>query len=197
MQERLMRGKGWRWKQESSLGTWSRRQRPDKRYAWPNIVSFPKTRKWAQCLEWYVPYSRKISREKTFMNWWKIQKIFAGCLLMPSKDALLSNFMEKIFANSQNASKFVKWSPLKVFGYIVLVLQEACRNCIFQSGTSSFWWFWTLVSRLAFWWLTVCRILHGMIYKKLRKVQVSWGSREQAVRQIFSTSSLQFGSKYE
>ena len=42
------------------------------------------------------------------MNWWKIQKIFAGCLLMPLKDALLSNFMEKIFANSQNASKFVK-----------------------------------------------------------------------------------------
>ena len=76
-----------------------------------NIKSPRKSRKLV------IPYNGKLSREKTFVNWWNFCKEnFCGllCFAMP-KDASLSNFMEKTFANCNKTAKFAKVFSLKSF----------------------------------------------------------------------------------
>ena len=54
-----------------------------------------------------LPYSGKLSREKTFPDW---------LLVLPPKDVTPSNFMEKTFKNSNKTSKFMKVFSL-ITGY--------------------------------------------------------------------------------
>ena len=71
------------------------------------------------CQEEYIPYSRKFLWEKTFVNWLKknffMEKTFADCSLVPPKDVLPPNFVEKAFENSHKTSNLIKFSPSKVF----------------------------------------------------------------------------------
>ena len=60
-----------------------------------------------------LPYSGNLSREKTFVNWWKItfhrenfHGLFAGCPQIS---------WEKTFANSHKTSKFAKVFSLESF----------------------------------------------------------------------------------
>ena len=76
-----------------------------------------------------VPYSGKFSREKTFVNWWKIwflqKKIFRGLLALPSQRMLRSpNFTEKTFPNSHKTTNLRKCSPLKESRYTVCASLE-------------------------------------------------------------------------
>ena len=63
----------------------------------------------------WIPYSRKLSREKTFANWWKNQKnrfsqrkLSRIARLCRAKDATPPNFAEKTFTNSHKTAKFTK-----------------------------------------------------------------------------------------
>ena len=63
----------------------------------------------------WIPYSRKLSREKTFANWWKNQKnrfsrrkLSRIARLCRAKDATPPNFAEKTFTNSHKTTKFTK-----------------------------------------------------------------------------------------
>ena len=66
-----------------------------------------------------ILYSVKLSREKTFVNWWKIQflqrKLSPIARFCSTKGATPPNFMEKTFANSHKTAKFVKVFSLKGF----------------------------------------------------------------------------------
>ena len=66
-----------------------------------------------------LPYSGKLSREKTFANWWKIRfcgENFHGLLAFPvPRDATPPNFAEKTFANSLKTAKFAKVFSLESF----------------------------------------------------------------------------------
>ena len=74
----------------------------------------------------HVLYSGKLSREKTFTNWWKVhflrRKLSQIAHFTVPKDATPPNFMEKTVTNShkfklRNSRKF---SPSKVSRYMVL-----------------------------------------------------------------------------
>ena len=66
-----------------------------------------------------VPYSGKLSREKTFMNWWKIRfsqtKLLRIVRLCRAKEFHAPNFREKTFANSHKTAKFAKVFSFKSF----------------------------------------------------------------------------------
>ena len=77
-------------------------------------VSLP----WPAAMEGYgfsytaVPYSVKLLREKTFMNWSKIRFLrrnFCGLLAFAvPKNTTLPSFVEKIFTNSHKTTKFAR-----------------------------------------------------------------------------------------
>ena len=104
-----------------------------------------------------VPHSGKLSREKTFANWWKIQ--FSQTRLpwiarfCSTKGATPPKFMEKTFVNSHKTAKFVKFSPSKVSRYTVIVFylhQQTMLN--YHEPYFKYRYFPSCV-------LTVCRIL--------------------------------------
>jgi len=66
----------------------------------------------------FIPYSGKLSREKT-MNWWKIlfsqRKFSQIARFCHTKECHVPNFAEKTFANSYKTAKFAKVFSLKGF----------------------------------------------------------------------------------
>ena len=75
-----------------------------------------------------IPYSGKISKEKSFAklvekNTIFVQKTFADCSLDPSKDVTPQNYMEKTFANIH---KTLKVFSLKIFPLYTIIPQFAC-----------------------------------------------------------------------
>ena len=63
-----------------------------------------------------IPYSRKLSRGKTFVNWWKhdfVEKTFADCLLLPHQRMLqpkiLWRKLLRIATKLQNSQKVSPW----------------------------------------------------------------------------------------
>ena len=64
-------------------------------------------------------YSGKLSRKKTFVNWWKIQflrrKLSQILTRAAPKDATSPNFIEKTFANSHKTLKFAQVFSLESF----------------------------------------------------------------------------------
>ena len=66
-----------------------------------------------------LPYSGKLSREKTFANWWKIRflrrKLSWIVTFAAPKDATPPNIMEKTFINSHQTVKFAKVFFLESF----------------------------------------------------------------------------------
>ena len=65
-----------------------------------------------ECAYWHVPYSGKLSREKTFVNWWKIW--------------FSRRKLSCIATKLRNSHKF---SPSKVFRYTVLQLSHVKGYC--------------------------------------------------------------------
>ena len=67
----------------------------------------------------HIPYSGKLSREKTFADWWKYDfcgENFCGLLAFAApKDATPPNFTEKTFANSHKTAKSAKVFSLESF----------------------------------------------------------------------------------
>ena len=67
----------------------------------------------------YIPYSGKLSREKTFADWRKYDirgENFRGLLAFAApKDATPPNFAEKTFANSHKTAKSAKVFSLESF----------------------------------------------------------------------------------
>ena len=67
----------------------------------------------------HIPYSGKLSREKTFTDWWKYDfrgENFSGLLAFAApKDAMPPNFTEKTFANSHKTVKSAKVFSLESF----------------------------------------------------------------------------------
>jgi len=70
-------------------------------------------------LKSHIPYSGKLLREKTFMNWWKIRysrrKLSWIARLCHSKERHIPNFVEKTFTNGHKTRKFVKVFSLESF----------------------------------------------------------------------------------
>ena len=70
-----------------------------------------------------ISYSGKLSREKTFANWWKIRfrwENFRRLLAFAvPKDTMPPNFAEKTFTDSHKTRNLRKFSPSKVFRYTV------------------------------------------------------------------------------
>ena len=60
-----------------------------------------------------ILYSRKLSREKTFANWWKHDFVVADCLLLPHQRMLrpksLWRKLLRIATKLQNSHKFSPW----------------------------------------------------------------------------------------
>ena len=67
----------------------------------------------------WIPYSRTLSREKTFANWWfsrrKLSQLTRFC---SAKGATPPNFTKKTCANSHKIAKLVKVFSLKSFPII-------------------------------------------------------------------------------
>ena len=66
-----------------------------------------------------ILYSGKLSREKTFANWWKRQfswrKLSRNACCAAPKDTTPPNFAEKNFVNSHKTAKFAKVFSLESF----------------------------------------------------------------------------------
>ena len=66
-----------------------------------------------------IPYSGKLSRQKTFANWWKIQSLHRKLLRIArfccAKGHYAPNFVEKTFTDSHKTVKFAEVFSLKSF----------------------------------------------------------------------------------
>ena len=82
---------------------------------------------WGRLLYTRIPYSRKLSREKTFCNWWKIRfswrKLLRIARFCFAKRCHAPNFAEKTFAYSHKTAKFVKVFSLESF-YTVFIMEK-------------------------------------------------------------------------
>ena len=70
---------------------------------------------WKPCL---IPYSGKLSREKTFANWWKYdfaEKTFVDCSLLQRQRMSCPKFRGENFAYSYKTAKFAKVFSLESF----------------------------------------------------------------------------------
>ena len=89
------------------------------------MIQLPTTAVHLLLVHFILPYSGKLSLEKSFTDWWKIiffgEKSVADCSLVPPKDTTSLNFVEKISVNSHKTSKF---SPSKVSR--CMVSNETC-----------------------------------------------------------------------
>ena len=78
----------------------------------------------------WIPYSMKLSREKTFMNWWKIrffsEKTFVDCSILLSHTQISQRTLSWIATKPQNSRKF---SPSKVFRYMVVSTAHCAGVC--------------------------------------------------------------------
>ena len=70
-----------------------------------------------------LQYSRKLSQEKTFANWWKVrffaEKTFTNHSLVPPNKAMPPNFTDKTFVNGHKPRNSQKFSPSKVSNHTV------------------------------------------------------------------------------
>ena len=69
-----------------------------------------------------LQYSRKLSQEKTFANWWKVrffaEKTFTDHSLVPPNKAMPPNFTDKTFVNGhkpRNSQKFFSLEGFQLF----------------------------------------------------------------------------------
>ena len=68
--------------------------------------------------EEYIPYSRKLLWEKTFVNWLKKNfrgETFADCSLVPPKDVLPRFWWRKLLQTAIKPQNSLTFSPSKVF----------------------------------------------------------------------------------
>ena len=79
---------------------------------------------WSQhcwiCFICQVPYSGKLSQEKTFVNWWtfcreNFHRLLAGAANCTTEGHHASKLVEKTFTNSHETSKFAKVFSLESF----------------------------------------------------------------------------------
>ena len=79
-----------------------------------------------------LQYSRKLSQEKTFANWWKVrffaEKTFTDHSLVPPNKAMPPNFTDKTFANGHKPRNSQKFSPSKVSNYSVSTMPGQCGH---------------------------------------------------------------------
>ena len=89
-----------------------------------------------------VPYSRKLSREKTFANWWKIQfsRIAHFC---SAKDAMPPNFAEKTFACF---AKVFSLESFPLYGTVFIYRSETIVTCMVCQMLHTNYWLLTHLS---------------------------------------------------
>ena len=117
-------------------------------------------------LHQYVPYSGKLSREKTFANWWKCnfrKENFHGLVVFATpKDALPQISRRKLSHIATKLQISRKFSPSKVFHYTVLL-----PNILLDVGevnNNNF----TVASCGSMQWLNVC------VYFGIRICTMQW-----------------------
>ena len=88
-----------------------------------------------------LPYSGKLSREKTFADWQKIRfsrrKLSWIACLCRAKECHAPNFTEKTFANSHKTTKFAKVFSLESFPLYSSFSPADVRCSLFISTHSS------------------------------------------------------------